>query len=174
MVDSRRITFIIGIIQFLIPCLFAQTIRPESLFIEPKKPSPRLSMKITVNWEKTRTGFGQNGIASETTSFLEEWTITIMKPYDIKLASPRGQVDVIGIGPFDKISRTPSTLILDEPDLAFLLGITYQFETNEENNPIAWRYPVHFLDIRSDRSENHLTIKPNRDQMISIVIEFNK
>lgn len=148
--------------------------RSHHSYQTPMQDAARLSIKLPVSWEMTRTGFGQNGIASETASYLEVWVLDVLSDYEIYLSSPRYTATVIGMVPFESISRIPSKLAIDESQLASLLGIQYQDTIGDDRVRIKKDYSIYFLDISNDRAENAAQIRHNRDEMISISIDFDR
>ena len=135
-----------------------------------------LNVLIPVSWEINRSGFTENGVASESESYQENWTYIQQRPYGFYLESPRARVPVVAFENSDVISKTPDTLAISKQSLASLLGLKIAVDGNiEQNYDFFLEHPseVIFLKTKTDSRELQIQLTISANQSFGISMKLH-
>ena len=83
----------------------------------------RTRIDIPLSWEITGSDFVEGGIATQSESYREIWSLVCARGFRWTLSSPRGQVNVVPLGLPEK-SGLPTMLAVTADHFATLLGVT--------------------------------------------------
>jgi hypothetical protein len=123
--------------------------------------------RFPVTWELMRSGFNALDVALEAESYAEYWALLYTSPDEIDLLTPRGRARVIGISSDPSTTAGyPDTLIVNEGDLARLLGL--------DPDPSASIEQVIFLSLpMQDSNEQSFTLKSSSKYFVNVQLAMS-
>lgn len=123
--------------------------------------------RFPVTWELMRSGFNALDVALEAESYAEYWAILYISPEEIDLLTPRGRARVVGIASQPTTpAGYPDTLIVNEGDLARLLGL--------EPDPSASVEQAVFLALPvQDNNEQTFTLKASSRYFVNVQLAMS-
>jgi hypothetical protein len=123
--------------------------------------------RFPVTWELMRSGFNALDVALEAENYAEYWAILYLSPDEIELLTPRGRARVVGLASDPKTpAGYPDTLIVNEGDLARLLGL--------EPDPADSVEQVIFVSLpMQDSSEQSFTLKASSKYFVNVQLAMS-
>lgn len=123
--------------------------------------------RFPVTWELMRSGFNALDVALEAESYAEYWAILYISPDEIDLLTPRGRARVVGLASSpDTPAGYPDTLVVNESDLARLLGL--------EADPSAPVEQVVFIALPiQESSEQSFTLKASSKYFVNVQLAMS-
>jgi hypothetical protein len=133
------------IVMTLALCLMSQSSLsvPNQLLPQPSSSDYKLKISFPVSWEITGSDFAQDGIATQSESFRELWTLEMTPNGQSSLRSPRAVVSVYTLR-MESLSVDPFTLYISPAAIEALLGLTvtgsgaptYLEPVDSDNHPL--------------------------------------
>jgi hypothetical protein len=126
-----------------------------------------IEMSFPVNWDMMKSGFGGQGVASTSESYSEYWTFIQHADHRSFLVSPRAKVPVLGFQRRDPISSMPDKLLIQEDDMAKLLGLKIRSD--------ASLLPQVFFVTLSTRNDqpDQFTLQTTQNELTSITLSLH-
>jgi hypothetical protein len=123
--------------------------------------------RFPVTWELMRSGFNALDVALEAESYAEYWGLLYLSPDELELLTPRGRAPVVGIASDPKTpAGYPDTLIINEGDLARLLGL--------EPDPAGSVEQVIFIALpMQDSNEQSFTLKASSKYFVNVQLAMS-
>lgn len=123
--------------------------------------------RFPVTWELMRSGFNALDVALEAESYAEYWAILYLSPDEIDLLTPRGRARVVGIASSPETpAGYPDTLVVNESDLARLLGL--------ETDPSDSMEQLVFISLpMQESSEQSFTLKASSKYFVNVQLAMS-